>query len=152
MSYTVSPRCATHILFLIVSVFLGGNRARADHPLIFPIPQELRRTGHDFRLTGGVRVLVSDEPTESDRRLAKALVRELSDCYGVALETESASHLRSATVAGRNPLLLSGLVLSGANLPPETDRLGLPTVKSNYSSMNLSRSKTHLKNWSYPHH
>ncbi len=32
-----------------------------------------------------------------------------------------------ATVTGRNPLLLSGVVLAGANLPPELDNLGLPT-------------------------
>jgi len=32
-----------------------------------------------------------------------------------------------AQVTVRNPLLLSGLVLAGANLPPKTDKLGLPT-------------------------
>jgi CHAT domain-containing protein len=31
-----------------------------------------------------------------------------------------------ATVTARNPLILSGIVLSGANLPPQTDREGLP--------------------------
>jgi CHAT domain-containing protein len=30
------------------------------------------------------------------------------------------------TVAGRNPLVLSGLVLAGANLPRETDEFGIP--------------------------
>ena len=30
-------------------------------------------------------------------------------------------------VTTRNPLLLSGIVLAGANLPPQTDSLGLPT-------------------------
>jgi CHAT domain-containing protein len=33
---------------------------------------------------------------------------------------------RSPTVAGRNPLVFSGLVLAGANLPREKDALGLP--------------------------
>lgn len=32
-----------------------------------------------------------------------------------------------ATVTGRNPLILSGVVLAGANLPPVKDELGLPT-------------------------
>jgi CHAT domain-containing protein len=34
---------------------------------------------------------------------------------------------RQARVAVRNPLLLSGVVLAGADLPPQTDELGLPT-------------------------
>jgi CHAT domain-containing protein len=34
---------------------------------------------------------------------------------------------RRATVTGRNPLLLSGIVVAGANLPPERDSLGLAT-------------------------
>jgi CHAT domain-containing protein len=32
-----------------------------------------------------------------------------------------------ATVTARNPLILSGVVLAGANLPPHTNDLGLPT-------------------------
>jgi len=34
---------------------------------------------------------------------------------------------RQAQVAVRNPLILSGVVLAGANLPPQTDELGLET-------------------------
>jgi CHAT domain-containing protein/Flp pilus assembly protein TadD len=34
---------------------------------------------------------------------------------------------RRATVSGRNPLLLTGIVVAGANLPPERDVLGLTT-------------------------
>ena len=34
---------------------------------------------------------------------------------------------KRASVTVRNPLILSGIVLAGANLPPETDELGLPT-------------------------
>jgi CHAT domain-containing protein len=34
---------------------------------------------------------------------------------------------RQAGVTARNPLILSGVVLAGANLPPRTDELGLPT-------------------------
>lgn len=41
-------------------------------------------------------------------------------------ESAVAAHRRSTSVAARNPLLLSGLAVSGANVPPETDALGLP--------------------------
>ena len=34
---------------------------------------------------------------------------------------------RMGNVTTRNPLILSGVVLAGANLPPKTDDLGLPT-------------------------
>ena len=34
---------------------------------------------------------------------------------------------KRAGVTARNPLILSGIVLAGANLPPKTDSLGLPT-------------------------
>ena len=34
---------------------------------------------------------------------------------------------RRAQVTVRNPLILSGVLVAGANLPPKTDELGLPT-------------------------
>ena len=34
---------------------------------------------------------------------------------------------KRAQVTARNPLILSGIVLAGANLPPKTDSLGIPT-------------------------
>ncbi len=42
-------------------------------------------------------------------------------------DDDLSSGLERSTVAGRNPLLLSGVVLAGANLPPAQDELGLPT-------------------------
>ena len=44
--------------------------------------------------------------------------------FGGAAELVTA---KRASVTVRNPLILSGIVLAGANLPPETDELGLPT-------------------------
>jgi CHAT domain-containing protein/Flp pilus assembly protein TadD len=44
--------------------------------------------------------------------------------FGSGMERVNASR---AGVTVRNPLILSGVVLSGANLPPKTDELGLPT-------------------------
>ena len=49
-------------------------------------------------------------------------LRELSQ-----FKTEFAGGERGATVAARNPLLMSGIVLAGANLGPRKDKLGLPT-------------------------
>jgi CHAT domain-containing protein len=44
--------------------------------------------------------------------------------FGSGMELVSA---RRAGVTVRNPLILSGVVLAGANLPPKTDEYGLPT-------------------------
>jgi CHAT domain-containing protein len=44
--------------------------------------------------------------------------------FGTDMELVTA---RQAGVTVRNPLILSGVVLAGANLPPKTDELGLPT-------------------------
>ena len=56
---------------------------------------------------------------------------DVKNLFDVDLRTESlfeTTHSqRSSTLAGRNPLLLSGLVVAGANLPPEKDDLGVPT-------------------------
>jgi CHAT domain-containing protein len=49
---------------------------------------------------------------------------EREQLFGGTAELVTARH---ATVTARNPLILSGMVLAGANLPPETDDLGLPT-------------------------
>jgi CHAT domain-containing protein len=44
--------------------------------------------------------------------------------FGAGMELVTA---RRGGVTVRNPLILSGVVLAGANLPPKTDELGLPT-------------------------
>ena len=44
-------------------------------------------------------------------------------------ETSLAGNQRGATVAARNPLLMTGIVLAGANLETEKDDLGLPRGK-----------------------
>jgi CHAT domain-containing protein len=41
--------------------------------------------------------------------------------------TKDMGAAQRATVTARNPLILSGVVLAGANRSPKTDRLGLPT-------------------------
>jgi CHAT domain-containing protein len=49
------------------------------------------------------------------------------DTQGERLFGGMHSGREQATVTGRNPLILSGVVLAGANQPAATDKLGLPT-------------------------
>jgi len=45
--------------------------------------------------------------------------------------SQSALTGRGASLAGRNPLLMTGIVLTGANLTPEKDSLGVPVGEDN---------------------
>jgi CHAT domain-containing protein len=62
----------------------------------------------------------ADEKFRSMFRLSE----EQERLYGSQRDLASA---RRATVTARNPLILSGVVLAGANLPPLTNELGIPT-------------------------
>ena len=56
-----------------------------DLPLIIPVPQEIRVTGEEFTIDETISIIVPENASEQDISLARALVRELSDKYGVAI-------------------------------------------------------------------
>src|SRR5579864_3373814 len=63
--------------------------AAADRPVIFPEPQEVTRRQDDFPVDEQVPVLVPESAKANDVTLARQLIAELSDRYGVSLRMAS---------------------------------------------------------------
>jgi hypothetical protein len=59
--------------------------AAADRPLIFPEPQKVIVRQNGFPVDEQVPVVVPESATTADVALARQLIAELSDRYGVAL-------------------------------------------------------------------
>lgn len=96
---------------IICLLFLFSNRASAiEKSLIFPIPQTMQVTSDNFIMDESVTIIVPQNVTEEDVFLARFLVRELSDKYGVAVKIESRVDIpegRKVVVMGTivNPLI-----------------------------------------------
>lgn len=112
--------------------FLAGSQA------------ETQQVARLWQRPGTVTPLSAAEASESALRAAAESARHLhlathgffaDPIYHSMYEHASAAErlfgsfaaAQHGNVAVRNPLLLTGVVLSGANLPPATDDLGLPT-------------------------
>ena len=100
--------------YLIFFLFLIGQVrvTAAGKTLIFPLPQEIQLTDNKFDLDETISIIVPQTMTESDIFLARFLVRELSDKYGIAVQIESRSDIpagRKLVLMGRfdNPLILA---------------------------------------------
>jgi hypothetical protein len=64
-----------------------------ERTLIFPVPQEIKTNGEVFKLDEQVIILVPQYTSENDLRLVHALVRDMSDQYGIALTVKHVSEL-----------------------------------------------------------
>ncbi len=78
--------------------------------LIFPIPQQVKLTTDTFVVNGNTSILIPENAGNQDVELARFLVRELSDKYGVAVKTKtvaSISEERNVILMGtlKNPLI-----------------------------------------------
>ncbi|HEX7845588.1 MAG TPA: beta-N-acetylhexosaminidase [Chitinophagaceae bacterium] len=68
------------------------NRSMAgDQPLIFPIPQQLELTGERFIVDENIIIAIPVNASGKDIALARQLVKELSNKYGVALKIRKVS-------------------------------------------------------------
>lgn len=76
-----------------------------DAPLIFPIPQKIEFNNDMFKLDETVSILVPENAADHDLFLARFLVRELSDKYGIALKVKACSHISS----GEKAILMGSL-------------------------------------------
>ncbi len=93
-------------------LILSINALAVEKPLIFPIPQTLQLTSDVFVLDESVTIIVPQICNEEDLFLARFMVRELSDKYGIAVKVESHTDIpdnRKIVVMGRfdNPLVES---------------------------------------------
>jgi Glycosyl hydrolase family 20, domain 2/Glycosyl hydrolase family 20, catalytic domain len=59
-----------------------------QNTFIFPIPQSMQVTNDAFIVDENLSILVPDKKSEKDLFLARFLVRELSDKYGIAVKIE----------------------------------------------------------------
>lgn len=95
---TVSPVTTTNLL------------VAAEKTLIFPIPQQIELSDDYFTLDESVSIIVPPVASDRDLFLARFLVRELSDKYGIALKIENLGEIpdgRKVVVMGSisNPLI-----------------------------------------------
>ena len=84
------------IMVLVAAYFFMSNNTGIcgqEKTLIFPIPQELEKNGERFVLNEEVLILIPQHATESDLILARFLVREFSDKYGIALNIKHVSNI-----------------------------------------------------------
>ncbi len=90
MKIIVSKKDFQVILFTTVIVFLSCNIGMAmDKPVIFPIPQQLQLTNESFVLDETILIVTPKNASEKDIVLARLLVKELSNKYGIALMIQS---------------------------------------------------------------
>lgn len=97
---------------LLCSLTLIEIVSANEKPLIFPIPQEMQLTGDSFILGEDLSIMVPPDASSNDIFLARFLVRELSDKYGIAVRIQEISDLpsgRKMVIMGRfdNPLVRS---------------------------------------------
>ena len=100
------------VKFLLCGLLLTGFQllSAIDKPLIFPVPQELKINQEAFILDESISILIPDNASDPDISLAKMLVRELSDKYGIALKIKAVSEIPAsgkAIIMGtlNNPLI-----------------------------------------------
>ena len=96
----------------IIMIFFNGSMVvnAADKTLIFPIPQQMQLTKEIFTLDEKISIIVPTETSANDIFLARFLVRELSDKFGIAASIEQLSEIpagRKVVIMGKftNPLV-----------------------------------------------
>ncbi len=63
----------------------------AELPVIFPLPQAMEITDGRFVVDDQTQLLVPQSASAGDLKLARFLVREMSDKYGIALKIRHAA-------------------------------------------------------------
>lgn len=110
----------------LIMIFLSAQNPSSDikasdKHLIFPIPQKIELSTGFFIPDEQMSILIPKNSTENDIFLARFLIRELSDRYGIAVKMQEMQNL---PVSGRyvlmgrydNPLVSSWLKANGMTI------------------------------------
>lgn len=105
---------------------LGAHFLRAAGPLVFPKPREIEVSAERLKLRETVPILLPSAPSSDDLFLARLLTAELSDRYGVALDTRRVSSLTAGGAfillgSAANPLVREFL---RGHVQPPTEKEG----------------------------
>ena len=89
--------CRKLQISLLWLVLISGTLSISakDIPLIFPVPREQKVTNDLFIVDEGISVVVPVNAGKQDIFLARSIIRELSDKYGVAVKLTTANTLPS---------------------------------------------------------
>ena len=89
MKITISKKSFRFSLIAAAFLFKSCSILTAmDKPLIFPIPQQLQVTSESFVLDESILIVTPKNAGEKDIALARLLVKELSNKYGIALKIQ----------------------------------------------------------------
>ncbi|MFI5128430.1 MAG: glycoside hydrolase family 20 zincin-like fold domain-containing protein [Chitinophagales bacterium] len=81
-------RCIYCAIIVAAGLASSINAAAIDKPLIFPIPQELQLTGEAFAMDETVLIALPENAGEKDISLARLLIKELNNKYGIAIKLQ----------------------------------------------------------------
>ncbi len=114
------------VLFASVFLLACSLTVRAtNNTLIFPIPQELNVTNESFILDENIIIATPGNASGKDIALAKLLVKELSNKYGIALKIETMDAIpkgRKVVIIGTfdNPLVKKYCTDNGIKITKES--------------------------------
>ena len=84
-----------NFLLLLSAFFFYHLVSANNNPLIWPIPQEIKTYDGSFTVNESTLILVPQHASFNDMDLARLLVKEFSDKFGLALKIEHTSKLPS---------------------------------------------------------
>ncbi len=113
-------------IFTAACLFTSDTVMSMDKPLIFPIPQQLQVTNESFVLDETILIVTPKNASEKDVALARLLVKELSNKYGIALKIQSVD----AIPRGRKVVMMG--------------TLSNPLIKKYCSDNHIAITKQHL--------
>ncbi|MES2005603.1 MAG: beta-N-acetylhexosaminidase [Bacteroidota bacterium] len=110
---TRSQTVLCSVVIIFISVFLKpqtGLASDTGSPLIFPIPQQMQVTAASFVVDESILIALPENGSDKDRSLAKLLVKELSNQYGIAVKIASVKNIprdKKVVIMGAltNPLI-----------------------------------------------
>ncbi len=110
MKNSLTKRKALTLILSFFFILHVSTSPAADKTLIFPIPQKMQLTDNAFVPDETMSIVVPQNMSKNDIFLARFLVRELSDRYGIAVKIDQVSDIpsgRKVVVMGKfdNPLI-----------------------------------------------